>query len=100
MAESDFTPSTLGVSSAGSDARKTTQAIGRGFLEREVCFDVATVRLQCSLTGRVAEMLRNRQQSDFGGLVFANRDSTRYLVTSINHLHQKASAAIGLGRIL
>jgi len=43
-------------------------------------------------------MLRNRQQSASGELVFANRDERRYLVTSINHLHQKARAAIGFGR--
>ena len=50
------------------------------------------------LTDRAAQMVRNRKQSASGELVFANRDGRRYLVTSINHLHQKARAAIGLGR--
>ena len=43
-------------------------------------------------------MLRNRQQSASGELVFANRDGRRYLVTSINHLHQKARGLVGLGK--
>ena len=43
-------------------------------------------------------MLRNRQQTACGALVFANRDGRRYLVTSINHLHQKARALVGLGK--
>ena len=30
--------------------------------------------------------------------MFANRDGKQYLVTSINHLHQKARAMVGLGR--
>src|SRR5271157_936333 len=50
------------------------------------------------LTDKAAQMLRNRKQSASGELVFANRDGRRYLVTSINHLHQKARAAVGLGR--
>ena len=50
------------------------------------------------LTDKAAQMLRNRQQLASGELVFANRDGRRYLVTSINHLHQKARAAVGLGR--
>ena len=50
------------------------------------------------LTDRAAQMLRNRQQLAPGELVFANRDGRRYLVTSINHLHQKARAIVGLGR--
>ena len=48
------------------------------------------------LTDKANEMLRNRQQA--GELVFANRDGRRYLVTSINHLHQKARAIVGLGK--
>ena len=43
-------------------------------------------------------MLCNRQQSASGELVFANRDGWRYLVTSINHLHQKARSIVGFGR--
>jgi len=50
------------------------------------------------LTDKAAQMLRNRKQTASGELVFANRDGRRYLVTSINHLHQKARAAVGLGR--
>jgi hypothetical protein len=30
--------------------------------------------------------------------VFSNRDGGRYLVTSINHLHQKARTIVGLGK--
>ena len=41
-------------------------------------------------------MLRNRKQSASGELVFANKDGQRYLVTSINHLHQKARTALRL----
>ena len=43
-------------------------------------------------------MLRNRKQGAAGELVFANRDGKRYLVTSINHLHHKARAVVGLGK--
>ena len=50
------------------------------------------------LTDKAAQMLRNRQQTASGALVFANRDGKRYLVTSINHLHQKARALVGLGK--
>ena len=50
------------------------------------------------LTDKAAQMLRNRKQTASGELVFANRDGRRYLVTSINHLHQKARAIVGLGR--
>jgi integrase len=50
------------------------------------------------LTDKANEMLRNRQQLANGELVFANRDGRRYLVTSINHLHQKARAMVGLGK--
>src|SRR5262252_2416561 len=40
-------------------------------------------------------MLRSRQNG-VAALVFANRDGQRYLVTSINHLHQKARTALKL----
>jgi integrase len=50
------------------------------------------------LTDKAAQMLRNRQQTASGELAFANRDGRRYLVTSINHLHQKARALVGLGK--
>jgi integrase len=50
------------------------------------------------LTDKAAQMLGNRQQTASGELVFANRDGRRYLVTSINHLHQKARGIVGLGR--
>ncbi|HZL66486.1 MAG TPA: site-specific integrase [Candidatus Limnocylindrales bacterium] len=50
------------------------------------------------LTDKANEMLRNRQQIASGELVFANREGRRYLVTSINHLHQKARALVGLGK--
>src|ERR1019366_8079000 len=50
------------------------------------------------LTDKAAQMLRSRKETASGELVFANRDGMRYLVTSINHLHQKARAIVGLGR--
>jgi len=50
------------------------------------------------LTDKAAQMLRNRKQDAGGELVFANRDGKRYLVTSINHLHHKARALVGLGK--
>ena len=50
------------------------------------------------LTDKAAQMLRNRQQTASGELVFSSRDGRRYLVTSINHLHQKARTIVGLGR--
>ena len=50
------------------------------------------------LTDKANEMLRKRQQTASGELVFANREGRRYLVTSINHLHQKARAIVGLGK--
>jgi integrase len=50
------------------------------------------------LTDKATQMLRNRQQLVSGELVFANREGRRYLVTSINHLHQKARALVGLGK--
>jgi integrase len=49
------------------------------------------------LIDRAAEMLRNRKESASGELVFSSRTGEAYLVTSINHLHQKARAAVGLG---
>ena len=44
------------------------------------------------LTDRASKMLRKRKQTTSGGLVFGNRDGHSYLVTSINHLHQRARA--------
>jgi integrase len=48
------------------------------------------------LTDRAAAMLRSRKAASMSALVFANRDGGRYLVTSINHLHQKARTALKL----
>jgi integrase len=39
-------------------------------------------------------MLRLRVATANGSLVFVNRDRQRYLVTSINHLHQKARTTL------
>lgn len=50
------------------------------------------------LTDRAAEMLRNRKELASGELVFSSRAGRPYLVTSINHLHQRARAAVGLSR--
>ena len=50
------------------------------------------------LTDKAAQTLRNRKQTALGELVFSNREGRPYLVTSINHLHQKARAIVGLGR--
>ena len=58
----------------------------------------ANARRIIPLTDKAAQMLRNRQQAASGELVFANMEGRRYLVTSINHLHQKARAIVGLGR--
>jgi integrase len=44
------------------------------------------------LTDRAAAMLRERLESKASGFVFANRDGKPYQGTSINHLHQDASA--------
>ena len=52
-------------------------------------------RRNIPLTDRAATMLRSRQNG-VAALVFANRDGQRYLVTSINHLHQKARTALKL----
>jgi len=52
-------------------------------------------RRNIPLTDRVSLMLRRRM----GGAttwVFANREGKPYLVTSVNHLHQKARASMGL----
>jgi integrase len=50
-------------------------------------------RRNIPLTDRAAAVLRSRQNG-VATLVFANRDGQRYLVTSINHLHQKARMAL------
>ncbi|HEY4933714.1 MAG TPA: tyrosine-type recombinase/integrase [Terriglobales bacterium] len=61
-------------------------------------FFPVTQRRILPLTDKAAQMLCNRHQTACGELVFASRDGKRYLVTSINHLHQKARAIVGLGR--
>jgi integrase len=48
------------------------------------------------LTDRAALMLHVRHSAAISPLVFANREGQRYLVTSINHLHQKARTALKL----
>jgi integrase len=48
------------------------------------------------LTDRVQSMLQDRISDRASGIVFANRDGQHYLVTSINHLHQKVRRQIGL----
>lgn len=50
-------------------------------------------RRNIPLTDKASSMLRSRWTGT-AALVFANRDGRRYLVTSINHLHQKARAAL------
>jgi integrase len=53
-------------------------------------------RRNIPLTDRAAEMLRTRMREAGAPSVFANREGQRYLVTSINHLHQKVRDAMGL----
>jgi integrase len=48
------------------------------------------------LTDRAAQLLQSRRDSAISPLVFANREGKRYLVTSINHLHQKVRKALKL----
>ena len=50
------------------------------------------------LTDRAALMLHSRHNTALSPLVFANREGRRYLVTSINHLHQKARTALKLSK--
>lgn len=47
------------------------------------------------LTDRAGTMFRSRQ-SDSGVFVFTSNTGARYLVTSVNHMHQKARAALNL----
>jgi integrase len=53
-------------------------------------------RRNIPLTDRVALMLRRRMAEGVGTWVFANREGKPYLVTSLNHLHQKVRASMGL----
>jgi integrase len=55
-------------------------------------------RRNIPLTDRAAAMLHSRKAEAKHALVFANRDGKRYLVTSINHLHQKARATLKLSK--
>lgn len=55
-------------------------------------------RRNIPLTDRVALMLRRRMAGGATTWVFANREGEPYLVTSVNHLHQKARASMGLPR--
>jgi integrase len=53
-------------------------------------------RRNIPLTDRAAGMLRLRSLDSSSPWVFANRGGECYLVTSINHLHQKTRSALGL----
>jgi integrase len=55
-------------------------------------------RRNIPLTDRAASMLRARHETKVAPLVFANREGRRYLVTSINHVHQKARMALKLSK--
>jgi len=48
------------------------------------------------LTDRASTMLQSRKADAKHSLVFPNRDAKQYLVTSINHLHQKARTTLKL----
>ena len=48
------------------------------------------------LTNRVAALLERRVTESTSPWVFSNRDGKPYLVTSINHLHQKVREALNL----
>lgn len=50
------------------------------------------------LTDRLGAMLIGRRAASESPFVFANREGARYLTTSMNHLHQKARAALGLSK--
>jgi integrase len=53
-------------------------------------------RRNIPLTDRAALMLRSRADAGTSPFVFANSRGETYLVTSINHLHQKVRTAIAL----
>jgi integrase len=55
-------------------------------------------RLDIPLTDCAASMLRIRSTGSVSTWVFAIRNGEPYLVTSLNHLHQKVRASMGLGR--
>jgi len=55
-------------------------------------------RRNIPLTDRVSVMLRRRMVENPSTWVFANREGKPYLVTSVNHLHQKVRASLGLPR--
>jgi integrase len=55
-------------------------------------------RRNIPLTDRVALMLQRRMVERPATWVFANREGKPYLVTSVNHLHQKVRASMGLPR--
>jgi len=52
-------------------------------------------RRNIPLTDKAASVMRSRRTGT-AALVFANRNGRRYLVTSINHLHQKARTTLKL----
>lgn len=53
-------------------------------------------RRNIPLTDRAASMLHRRAQQGQSPYVFANGHGEPYLVTSINHLHQRVRTAMGL----
>jgi integrase len=55
-------------------------------------------RRNIPLTDCAASMLRIRSTGSVSTWVFAIRNGEPYLVTSLNHLHQKVRASMGLGR--
>jgi len=48
------------------------------------------------LTDRVADMLRRRMKLNDSNLIFSSREGKPYLVTSLNHLHQKIRESMRL----
>jgi integrase len=50
------------------------------------------------LTDRASSMLRVRRDATAAPQAFANREGRRYLVTSVNHLHQKARTGLKLSK--
>jgi integrase len=63
---------------------------------RVVAGKSTNARRNIPLTDRVVLMLRRRLAESISPWVFANREGKPYLVTSINHLHQKVRASLNL----
>jgi len=67
-------------------------------LLRVVAGKSRNARRNIPLTDRVALMLRSRMAESTSNWIFANREDGPYLVTSINHLHDKIRTSLGLPR--